>query len=318
MNLKLCSVLFMTALLTATSVFAYPLIDTPVATGTYPVKVYADSEVQGMYWYIPISIDPWTRDNRYESSLYMNQKRDVLSFVFRGQASVDENTLKGVARALGVSVDHLTPIAYDYSKDLFCENIYANDPNVQWVFPKQIGNYLEIVPVSLRATGADLVDEISTHIQNGGLACVVSVGFKAVSTGYKVEMTADLNTVYERFEADVHAEGFWWEVDIHTLLEKLRSEGVISIRSLEDTSIPQSELDKKIQASMDQVTSKIIEMLFVQKLQLPTEPMAGRGKPWSLRMDYRRTEENKHYRTDLTADKIQVKDSQIGLRIALQ
>jgi len=318
MNYKLSSILLAGSLFAAQLTFAYPVIDTPVPTGTYPVKVYADHEVPGMYWYIPISVDPWTRDSRYQSSLYISPNKDVLSLVFRGQASVDEDILRGVARSLGVSVNQLTPIAYDYSKDLFCENLYANLPNVQWLFPKQIGNYLEIVPVSLRVTGTDLVQEVNTLIQNGGLACVVSVGFKAVSTGYKVEMTADMNTVYERFEAAAHGEYLWWEVDIHTLLEKLRSEGVITIRSLEDTSIPQTELDKKIQASMDQITSKVIDLLFVQKLKLPTEPIVGRGKPFSLRVDYRKTEENKHFKLSLEADKVQIKDSQIGLRIAVQ
>ena len=131
-------------------------------------------------------------------------------------------------------------------------------------------------------------------------------------------MTADLNTVYERFEANAHAEGFWWEADIHTLLESLRKEGVIKITSLEDTSLPQTELDKKIQASMDQVTTQIINLMFVQKLKLPTEPIVGRGKPWSIRADYRRSEENSHYHTVLQADKVQIKDSQIGIRMALQ
>jgi hypothetical protein len=218
--------------------FAYPKIDEIVPSADQPIKVYRDADRPDMYWYIPQSIEPWSRDGLYKSVLYQND--NTLTFIFRGQASVDQDMLEKVARANGTTVDHFAPIAYDYSRSMVCQNVWASDPNVQWVFPQMIGNYLEVVPVSLRAKSPELVNEIGSLIQGGGLACTVSVGFKAQNMAYKVKVWADMDQIYDRFEADAHAEAFWWEVDIHTMIEHLYRDHVINIKADEDASIPQT------------------------------------------------------------------------------
>jgi hypothetical protein len=300
-----------------TAALAYPVTDQVVATGGESIKVYPDHQTPGVYWYIPQSIEPWRKDNRYRSSLY--RTANTLSFIFRGQASVDDALLERVSKALKTSRAHLAPIAYDYSKDLVCQNVWAGDTDLKWVFPKMIGNYLEIVPISLRTSSPSLVEELGFHLaEGGGLGCTVSVGFKAVTTGYKLMMYANMNTVYTRFEIAAHAEYFWWEADLRAMIESLFREKVVEIKTLEDVSIPQSELDKKVVVAMDEIIKRVTDMMFTPALKLPDGPMEGRGKPFSLRADYRRSAQNDTYRTVLDSQRIQVKDTQLNIRMAIE
>lgn len=295
---------------------AYPVIDQAVPVGGRPIAVYHDYQNPSVYWYIPQSIEPWKRDGRYRSSLYDDGSR--LSFVFRGQASVEDSMLDDVAQSLGTSKANLMPIAYDSSSNFVCQDIFMTEDQVSWQFPKMIGNYLEVVPVSIRTKNPDSVKELRYHLtKGGGLACTVEVTFKGVSTAYNLVMTGDLNRVYERFEASAHAEYLWWEADIHTMIEKLRTDHVIEIRSLEDPTMPQSELDKKIQAATDQIMNAITTAMFTPALKLPQGDIAGRGKAWSLRADYKRTEEHAHAQLVLDSNKVQAKSSQISLRLAV-
>jgi hypothetical protein len=300
----------------APSALAYPDLNQPAGTSGLPIKVYRDHDVTSLYWYIPVSVEPWTRNNLYRSALYKDDRG--LSFVFRGQPSVDMETLTSVAKGLGIPLANLTPIAYEESKDLVCQNIYAGDPNVTWLFPKSIGNYLEVVPVSLRVKGADLATEVNYLITHGGLACTVTVTFKAYSMAYKAHLIADLNEVYHRFEAALHGEYFIFEVDVHTLIQSMIHDGTIKLTLDEDPGIPQTTLDQKMNAAFEDVEKRIVAKLFEPSLKIPDGPMAGRGKPFSLRVDYRSSTENSHYELDLESTKIQIKQSQIGLRIANQ
>lgn len=303
------------ALLTQTH--AYPLIDQAVATGGEPIRVYRDHADTKVFWYIPQSIEPWQRDGTYRSSFYRDE--NALSFVFRGQASVEERMLKRVAAALNISVSQLTPIAYDYSRNFICQNFYMQEDAVAWLFPTMIGNYLEVVPVSLRTRNKLIFDELEYHLtRGGGLGCTVEVGFKALYSKYNLKLEADFNKVYKRFEAGAHAEGLWWEVDLHTMIESLRRDHVIKITSLEDTAEDPSEFDKKIQAAMDEVMKHIVTSMFTPALKLPQGELAGRGKAWSLRTDYVESRENSNYQATLDSRRVTVKNSQISLRMALE
>ncbi len=295
---------------------ALPLMDRPVPTGAEPVKVFPDDRTPGIYWYVPLSIDPWSRDSRYRSSLY--ETDDVLSFVFRGQASVDEGILRRVAAGVGTSIDQMVPISYESSRDLICQNFFADDPRVTWIMPKAIGNYLEIVPISLRATGRELVQEIGSQIRSGGLNCAVGVAFKGVSTAYRVEMHADLNRVYDRLETLYGGKFLWWQSEIRALVESLHREGTITIQTLEDATLPPTELARKVQASMEKVTQVIIEQMFVPELKLPNEPMAGRGRAFGMNADYRRSAEKARFSAILQADQVQLRESQLAIRMGLE
>jgi hypothetical protein len=227
-NLVLMSATALACLMSSTLSYSYPLIDQIVPVGGEPIKVYPDHQTPGVYWYIPQSIEPWKRNNLYRSAYY--QSATDLIFVFRGQASVDDEMLIRVAKALGTSMDNLTPVAYDYSKDFQCQNVYGDDPGLKWIFPKMIGNYMEIVPVSIRATSPNLIAGLSVLLNSEqGLACQVEVGFKGVSTAYKLAFHAHLSQVYSRFEAAAHGEFLWFESDIHTLIESLIREKAIEI-----------------------------------------------------------------------------------------
>jgi hypothetical protein len=295
---------------------AYPVIDQPVDVRGLPIAVFKDYQNPNVYWYIPQSIEPWKRDDRYRSSLF--NKNGTLSFVFRGQASVDEAMLEQVAKAVGTSKDRFMPITYDESSGLVCQNFFMEEDKVSWLFPTQIGNYLEVVPLSLRTKNREVIPELEHHLTSGGgLACTVSVKFKGVSTAYKLKAVADFTKIYERFEAAAHAEGLWWEVDLHTMIEKLRSERLIDIQTLEDATLPQTELDKKIQAATDEILKAITTAMFTPTLKLPQGDIAGRGKPWSLRADYRRSEETSHVRFNLDSSKVQLKSSQISIRLSI-
>ena len=295
---------------------ALPVIDQVVPTGGQPIKVYPDHKVNGVYWYIPQSIEPWTRDDQFKSQLTY-KKGKVLTFIFRGQASVERHMLEEVAKALGTSVDNLTPIAYDSSENLVCQNVYAG-LNLTWLFPNKIGNYLEVVPVSIRTTDPDLMEEVNDLVTGNGLACTVDVTFKAVTTGYHLTMHANMNEVYSRFEAAAHAEGWWWEVDLHTVIQNLVADGIIQFDKYEDPEFAQTPLDQQIAASYEEVTQKIIELMFKPAPALPSGGIVGRGKAFSLRVDYQKSEMHKNFTTELSSRFVTKKTSQIGLRLAVE
>jgi len=296
-------------------VVGQPIVDEAVGTAGEPVKVYHDRLNPNIYWYIPLSIEPWARNNQYKSQL--TRHGNNLTFVFRGQASVDMNTLSRVAAANNTDVRNFTPIAYDYSRNLTCQNVFVGEA-LQWVWPKMIGNYLEVVPVSLRTTNKDLADELEELIKGNGLACTVEVGFKAVYTAYHLKMTADMNRVYQKFQAAAHAEGLWWEVDVATTLQQLRTDGVIQFDVVQDVSVPNTPLDTQVLKATDEIVKKVTAALFTPALTLPSGDLPGRGKAWSLRASFVKSEEMAHYVVELNSRNISVKDSQIGLRLALQ
>ncbi len=295
---------------------ALPRVDAAVETGSVPVKVFPDHERDDVYWYIPISIDPWTRNSQYKSSLYENDT--VLSFVFRGQASVNKEMLEEVAENIGVPVGKLVPISYERSENLICQNFYADNPQTKWIFPSSIGNYLEVLPISFRTTDPQVKEEVSYHFNHGGLGCTVGVKFKAVSTAYKLKFTANMNDIYKRFESAAHAQGLWWEVDLHALTEKLRREKIIEIEAYQDDTLPDSEFKTQLKAAWDEVVSQITANLFTRTLKLPDGPMAGRGKAWSLRSDYRYSEEQNHYVAILQSKSVSLKESLISVRMAIK
>lgn len=294
---------------------AYPVIDEAVPVGGHPIAVFRDEKNPKVFWYIPQSIEPWKRDNQHQSSLF--HQGSTLSFIFRGQASVEDSMLIDVAKAIGTKPDNLMPITYDSSSNLVCQDIFVEEDRVSWKFPSMIGNYLEVVPVSIRTDNRAVVDELKYHLTHGGLACTVEVKFKGVTTGYRLKVVADFNKVYERFEAAAHAEGLWWEVDIHTMLERLRQERIITITSLEDETITQTELDKKIHAAADELLKAITTSMFNPALKLPQGNIANRGKAFSFRADYQRSQENNHVEFTLESNKVQLKSSQISLRLAV-
>lgn len=309
-------ILFLILTLFLSQSWAYPVIDRAVPTGGLPIKIYQDSHNENLYWYIPHSIEPWARNDKFKSQLSY-KKGERLTFIFRGQASVDESMLKQVAKHIGTDVANLAPIAYDSSENLTCQNIYAG-LNLQWLFPTQIGNYLEVVPVSIRTTESSLVDEVYELVSGGGLACTVNVTFKAVASGYHIKMTADMNEIYSRFEAGAHAEGLWWEVDLHTVIQDLYQKGVIKFEKYEDPEFAQTPLDKQIQSSWEDVTKRVIELMFKAAPKLPDGGMAGRGRPFSLRVDYQKSTTNKNFTVELHSKFVSKKTSQIGLRLALE
>jgi hypothetical protein len=294
---------------------AYPQIDSVVPTAGAPLKVYRDHDDPNQFWYIPTSIEPWSRDDTYKSSLYETDK--VLSFVFRGQASVEEKDLEKVADVNGVSINNFSPIAYEYSKNVECEDFYSST-DVQWLFPSMIGNYLEVVPVSLRTTNPDLIQEIGSHLKDGGLACTVEVGFKANATAYDVTFSTDLDRVYHKFQADLHAEYFIFEADIATTIQSLVTDGTITIKVTQDSTLAQSEIDKQQQAAMNSIETTIIQQLFTPELKLPDGDLVGRGKPFSLRASWASSEEHKNYKLHIQGSDVVIKDSQIGIRLAIQ
>lgn len=301
-------------LLQAITTQALPVIDEIVPTGGEPVKVYPDHKRPGVYWYIPLSVEPVSPNSPYKSAMNYSPGKSF-TLIFRGQPTVDKSTLQTVAKSLGTTIDNLTPIAYEKTGNLVCQNVFMS-PDLQWQFASKIGSYLEIVPVSIHTRDGELADTLYDITTAGGLACTVDVFFKAVSTGYALTIEADLNEVYKQFEMNAHAEGLWWEVDIHVLLQDLYNKKVIRISKIEDSSYSKTPLDKQVKAAWDEISRKIIEELFRQALKLPNEPIVGRGKAWSLRVDYKKSEVNKHFIATLEGKAIQVKESLIGLRLA--
>jgi hypothetical protein len=307
-----CVSLFVSVLVPSAN--ALPLLDKAANTGDAAVKVYPDRDEPNKYWYIPVSVEPWTRDNNFKSQLYSTP--NVLTFIFRGQASVDDTTLSDVAKSLGVPKANLSPIAYDKTQNLVCQNVFVGE-KIQWLWPPKIGGYLEVVPISLRTNDPKLVPELKDLITGGGLGCTVDLTFRAVTTAYAIKVTANLDSVYERLQVAAHAEGLWWEVDLNTTLEKLQKEGVIKVEKLQDANAPNTPLDDMIRAATDDLLKRIVSEMFTPSLKLPTGEIVGRGKPWSLRVDYRKSEEHKRWTIDLKSEQIVYKDSTIGIRMAL-
>ena len=69
---------------------------------------------------------------------------------------------------------------------------------------------------------------------------------------------------------------------------------------------------------MDQVTQEIIKQLFVAQTKLPNEPMAARERAFGVNAEYRRSAEKSSYTTILQAEKVQVRESQVSVRMALE
>lgn len=296
--------------------YGLPLVDKIANTGGAAVKVYPDRDEINKYWYIPVSVEPWARDNKFKSQLYVAPDKSKLTFIFRGQASVDDDTLTNVAKALGVPKANLSPVAYDSTQNLVCQNVFVGE-KVQWLWPPKIGGYLEVVPISIRTTDPNMVDELQQLITGGGLACTVDLQFRAVYTAYAFTMTADLDSVYDKFQANAHAEGAWWEVDINTMIEKLEKDGVIKFEKLEDPSAPKTPLDDMVKTALDDIVRRIVAEMFTPALKLPTGDIVGRGKPWSLRIDYKHSEEHKHFKVIVKSEQVALKSSTIGIRMAL-
>ncbi len=308
------SLLAMSLLTVGTTAGAYPLVDEIVPAGGLPIKIYKDHAVPGVYHYIPQSVEPWSLNNDFKSELVYKPGK-VLTFVFRGQASVDPTILKKAAKALGTTTDNLAPIAYEKSSNLTCQNVYVGE-DLTWLFPDKIGNYLEVVPVTIRTKDPDLMEEVYELVSGNGLACVVDVTFKAVSTGYHLTLRANMNEVYERFEAAFHAEYLVFELDIHTIIQKLVQDGVIKLEKFEDSEFAQTPLDAQIAASYAEITRRVIEMMFTPAPKLPAGGVPAASRPFSLRMDYQKSELHKNYVADLSSKFVSTKTTQIGLRIA--
>jgi hypothetical protein len=302
-------------ILNQSTALAYPAIDQPVSTGGLPVAVYRDFSRSDIYWYLPTSIEPWTRDSRYRSSLY--DQDGVLSFIFRGQASVDERTLGELATFLHVPPSGLIAVPYEDSKNFVCQNIFIESDHVSWTFPKMIGNFQEVLPISIRTKNPKIIGELRSHLKSGGLACTVEVSFKAISSAYRLEVHANLNRIYDGFRAAGHVSGFWWSADLSAALEKLKEDHAIEISSLEDSSLTPSELDTQIKAAMDDLLKTITTALFTPALKLPEGDVNGRGSAWRLRGDYRHTTENQDMRLFLDANKTQFRNTQISVRLAI-
>jgi hypothetical protein len=156
---------------------AYPQIDQEVKTGLTSMKVYRDHDNPSLYWYIPTSIEP-TTDDIYKSSLYRDDKE--LSFIFRGQSSINDIELQKAATAAGTSINNFSPIDFNFTKNVTCQDV-SNISDVQWALPPTIGNYGEIIPISIRTTNPKLIGEIGTLITGAGMECIVGIEFKASS-----------------------------------------------------------------------------------------------------------------------------------------
>lgn len=296
--------------------FSYPLIDRATQTGALKVQVFPDNLINGVYWYVPTSIEPLVVNGEPLSELYSSH--DELAFMFRGQASVDESTLSELAQNLGVPRSNLKPIFYNNNRVSACVTELFDEKEVRWMIPKQMGNYMEILPFGVRTKNRELIPLLTHYFNGKGLSCVYEYEFSAAYTSYKVHVEMDLNRIYTRFQSQAHAEGLWWEVDLKVLLEQMRREGLLKITQYQDTSSPETKLDEQIRAAFDDLLKKVIAMIFVPAIKIQDGEMVGRGRPWSLRVDYRRQSEYNHFVFDLESQAVQQKTSTIGVRLGLQ
>lgn len=309
-------VILLMSLLIANQGFTYPLIDRATKTGELKLQVFPDHLVGGLYWYVPTSIEPIIENGHPMSELYQSQ--DELVFMFRGQASVDEATLSKLAQNLSVPRSNLKPIFYESNRISACALDLFDEKDVKWMAPKQMGNYMEILPFGLRTRNKDLIPLLSNYFQGKGLACIYEYEFSGTYTAYKLNVQLDLNRIYTRFQSHARAEGFWWEADIKVFLEKLRREGYISIHKYENSHASQTPLDDQVKAAFDDLLQKVITMIFTPALKIQDGEMAGRGRPWSLRADYRKQEEYNRFHLVLESQTVQRKTSTIGVRLGLQ
>lgn len=296
--------------------FTYPLIDRATKTGELKLQVFPDNLVGGLYWYVPTSIEPIVNNGSPMSELY--QTKDELLFMFRGQASVDESILSTLANNLGVPRSNLKPIFYNSNKLSACAMDLFDEGDIKWMAPKQMGNYMEILPFGVRTRNKEMIPILSNYFNGKGLGCVYDYEFSAAYTAYKVKVVMNLNRIYTRFQSHAHAEGFWWESDIKLLLEKLQREGYLTIEQYQDPTSPDTKLDEQIRAAFDDILKKVVTMIFTPAVKLQDGEMVGRGKPWSLRSDYRQQTENNQFTFNLESQSVQKKSSAISVRLGLQ
>lgn len=303
-------------LLITAQVFAYPLIDRATKTGNLKIQVFPDNLVGGLYWYVPTSIEPVVDNGSPMSELQVSANE--LMFMFRGQASVDEGLLNELAKNLGVPRTNLKPIFYNSNKISACVTDMFDPEEVKWMVPKQMGNYMEILPFGARTKNKELIPVLQDYFTGKGLGCVYEYEFSAAYTAYKVHVELDLNRIYSRFQSEAHAEGLWWEVDLKLFMERMLREGYMKITQYQDPTSPDTKLDEQIRAAFDDVIKRVVNMVFTPALKIHDENMVGRGRPWSLRMDYRHQEENNHFVFDLESQAVQKKASTIGVRLGLK
>jgi len=308
--------LTLSLILASTQGLAYPLIDRATQTGDLRIQVFPDNLVGGLYWYVPTSVEPVVENGTALSELYVN--RNELLFMFRGQASVSEDILSALAKNLNVPRSNIKPIFYNSNKVAACAtDLFEGEP-VQWMIPKQMGNYMEILPFGVRTKNKELIPVLSDYFNGKGLACVYEYEFNAAYTAYKVHVELDLNRIYTRFQSHAHAEGLWWEADIKVLLERMVREGYLKITQYKDDNAPDTKLDEQIRAAFDDVLKRVVGMIFTPAIKIRDEEMVGRGRPWSLRADYRKQEENNHFTFDLESQGVQKKTSTISVRLGLK
>lgn len=300
----------------ATQANAYPLLDKGTKTGDKKLQVFPDNFVDGLFWYVPTSVEPLVENGVPVSELHIGANE--LMFMFRGQASVSENLLGEVAKNLGVPRSNLKPIFYDENKMTACATSLFDADEVKWMVPQQLGNFMEIVPFGARTRNKELIPVLDEYFRGQGLACLYEYKFSGAYTAFKVHVELDLNRIYTRFQSEAHAEGIWWEVDLKAFMERLEREGYLKITQYQDTSVPDAKLDEKIRASFDDVMAKVISMVFTPTLRLHDEDIVGRGRPWSLRMDYRSQVENNHFVFDLESQGVQKRTSTIAIRLGLK
>jgi len=303
-------------LLISANCFGYPLIDRATQTGEYRIQVFPDNFIGGLFWYVPTSIEPIVENGLPMSEL--SQTNDELLFLFRGQASVEESTLSALAQNLGVPRSNLKPIYYNSNKISACVMDLFDKDEVRWLVPQSMGNFMEILPFGIRTKNKDLIPILSRYFNGKGLTCLYEYEFNAVYTSFKVHVELDLNRIYTRFQNQAHAEGFWWEADIKILIEKLMREGYLKIVQYQDTSSSDSKLDEQVRAAFDDILKKVVGMIFIPTVKIQEGEIDGRGRPWSLRTDYRQKIENNHFTFDLESQSVQKKVSTIGVRLGLK
>lgn len=295
---------------------AYPLVDRATKTGNLKIQVFPDNLIGGLYWYVPTSVEPVLENGNPMSELYVNDSE--LMFMFRGQASVDENILNELANNLNVPRSNIKPIFYNTNKISACATDMFDADEVKWMVPKQMGNYMEILPFGARSKNKDIIPILADYFRGRGLGCVYEYEFSAAYTAYKVHVELDLNRIYTRFQEEAHAEGLWWEVDVKAFMERMQREGYMKITQYQDPTSPDTKLDEQIRAAFDDVLKKVVSIVFTPALKIHDENIVGRGRPWSLRVDYRRQEENNHFNFDLESQSVQKKTSTIGVRLGIR
>jgi hypothetical protein len=73
-----------------------------------------------------------------------------------------------------------------------------------------------------------------------------------------------------------------------------------------------------MRAAFEDFLNKAIVMVFKPTLQIHDEKMVGRGRPWSLRTDYRRQEDYNHFEMDLDSQKVKESESTITVRMGIR